>query len=63
VGLGKEDYRLLFLRYIRGLPPADIAMETGLTANAVSVQLHRALKRLSKSPIRKPTASVQVRKN
>jgi DNA-directed RNA polymerase specialized sigma24 family protein len=37
------------MRYLEGLHPAEIASITGLTANVVSVRLHRALKDISKA--------------
>jgi RNA polymerase sigma-70 factor (ECF subfamily) len=42
-----KDYRdILIMRFIDGLPPAAIAEITGLTANTVSVRLHRGVKHL-----------------
>jgi RNA polymerase sigma-70 factor (ECF subfamily) len=42
-----KSYKLLVLRYVKGLSPAQIAGHTGMTANAVAVHLHRAVKRLA----------------
>lgn len=42
--LGSEEYDLFVMRYIDGLMPADIAVVTGLSANCISVRLHRAMK-------------------
>ncbi len=47
--LRKDDYNLLVMRYIDGLMPNDIASLTGMSANNVSVRLHRILKQLSAS--------------
>ncbi len=42
-----EDYRdVLVMRYIDGLPPADIASVLGESANTISVRLHRGIKQL-----------------
>ena len=42
-----EGYReVLVMRYIDGLPPADIAGILGESANTVSVRLHRGIKQL-----------------
>lgn len=43
----EETYReVLVLRYIDELPPADIAELLGVSANVVSVRIHRGLKQL-----------------
>ncbi len=48
-----KPYRdILVMRYIDGLPPADIAEIIGESANTVSVRIHRGLKQL-KSFIKK----------
>ncbi len=42
-----EDYRdVIVMRYIDGLPPADIASVLGESPNTVSVRLHRGIKQL-----------------
>ncbi len=42
-----EGYReVLIMRYIDGLPPADIAGILGESANTISVRLHRGIKQL-----------------
>jgi RNA polymerase sigma-70 factor, ECF subfamily len=42
-----EGYReVLVMRYVDGLPPADIADILGESANTVSVRLHRGIKQL-----------------
>jgi RNA polymerase sigma-70 factor (ECF subfamily) len=42
-----KDYRdVLIMRYIDGLPPADIAGILGESANTISVRLHRGIKQL-----------------
>ncbi len=42
-----EGYReVLIMRYIDGLPPADIAAILGESANTISVRLHRGIKLL-----------------
>ncbi len=43
----KNEHRLLVMRYVHGLRPVDIAAQTGLTPNTVSVRLHRAMQRLT----------------
>ena len=45
--LDADDYQLLVLRYIDGLPPRDIAKRLGRSPNAISVRLHRALRQLT----------------
>lgn len=42
-----KSHNLLVLRYLKGMPPAQIAGITGMTPNAVAVQLHRVIKRLA----------------
>lgn len=44
--LEDSDREVLILTYVEGLPPKDIAEILGDTANAVSVRLNRATKRL-----------------
>jgi RNA polymerase sigma-70 factor (ECF subfamily) len=42
-----KSYRdVLIMRYIDGLPPADIASILGESANTISVRLHRGIKQL-----------------
>jgi RNA polymerase sigma-70 factor (ECF subfamily) len=42
-----DTYReVLLLRYVDGLSPSEIAKEIGETENAVSVRIHRGLKKL-----------------
>jgi RNA polymerase sigma-70 factor (ECF subfamily) len=42
-----KDYRdVLIMRYIDGIPPADIAGILGESANTISVRLHRGIKQL-----------------
>lgn len=43
--LKKEDQRIITLRYVDGFGPSEIARMMGIHENAVSVRLHRALKR------------------
>lgn len=43
----RQSYNLLVLRYLKGMPPSQIAGVTGMTANAVAVHLHRVIKRLT----------------
>lgn len=45
--LNEEDHKLLKMRYVDGLMPADISVRIGLTPNVISVRLHRALKELT----------------
>jgi RNA polymerase sigma-70 factor, ECF subfamily len=45
--LKPDDYNLFVMRYIDGLPPADIAVIVGLTSNNVSVRLHRAVREIA----------------
>lgn len=47
--LDKQEHDLLIMRYIDGLMPADIAQRTGLSANTISVRLHRSIKQISAS--------------
>jgi RNA polymerase sigma-70 factor (ECF subfamily) len=47
--LRKPDQEILSLRYGAGLGNQEIADTLGVTANAVAVRLHRALKRLKKA--------------
>ena len=43
----EEDSReVVVLCYLEGLPPKDVAVMTGTTANVVSVRLNRALKKI-----------------
>lgn len=43
----QENYRdVLLLRYVDGLSPKEIAKEIGESENAVSVRIHRGLKKL-----------------
>lgn len=48
-GLEQEEVKLLSMRYIMGLPMADIAVSLNMTANAVAVRLHRVTKRIAHS--------------
>lgn len=41
--LPEEKRTMLLMRYVDGLGPAEIAEALGLTANVVSVRLHRAV--------------------
>jgi RNA polymerase sigma factor (sigma-70 family) len=42
-----DTYReVLVMRYVEGLSPSEIAKEIGETENAVSVRIHRGLKKL-----------------
>ena len=45
--LQPDDFHLFVLRYIDGLQPIDIAPIVGMTANCVSVRLHRAIHQIS----------------
>lgn len=45
--LGELDREVVLLWAWEGLPPRGIAEATGLSANAVSIRLHRAKKRLA----------------
>jgi RNA polymerase sigma-70 factor (ECF subfamily) len=44
--LGAEDAAILALRYVEGLPLAEVAAASGMSRVAVSVRIHRALKKL-----------------
>jgi RNA polymerase sigma-70 factor (ECF subfamily) len=44
--MDKEYQEVLIMRYIDGLPPADIAEVMGESANTISVRLHRGIKQL-----------------
>lgn len=46
--LAEEDRDVLLLTYVEGLDPRDIALMKGSTANAISVRINRAVKRLQK---------------
>ncbi len=46
--LSQTDRETLTLRYVEGLPVAEIATMLGETPNATSVRIHRALARLKK---------------
>ena len=48
-GLGDADRELLHLWAWEQLDPAEIATVLGMTANAVSIRLHRAKKKLSEN--------------
>ena len=47
--LKEPDFNLLKLRYLRGLSPKEIALQTGLSSNAVSIRLHRIVKTVTSS--------------
>ncbi|MDC5696559.1 sigma-70 family RNA polymerase sigma factor [Intrasporangium calvum] len=47
-GLRELDREIVMLWAWEGLPPKEIAAVTGLTANAVSIRLHRAKKELAR---------------
>lgn len=44
--LDEQAREVLVLRFVDGLPPQEIAAMLGVTANVVSVRLHRAVKKL-----------------
>lgn len=44
--LDQHSRDVLVLRYVDGLPPQDIADMLGVSANVISVRLHRATKKL-----------------
>jgi RNA polymerase sigma-70 factor (ECF subfamily) len=44
-----EDYKLLRMRYILGMPPSAIAKIVGLPSNTIAVKLHRAVRSLEKA--------------
>ncbi len=44
--LDQQSRDVLVMRYVDGLPPHDIGEMLGVTANVVSVRLHRATKKL-----------------
>lgn len=44
--LDQQSRDVLVMRFVDGLPPQDIAGMLGVTANVVSVRLHRATKKL-----------------
>jgi len=46
--LSENDQQLLHLKYIEDLPNTEIARICGISANACTVRIHRALGRLSK---------------
>jgi RNA polymerase sigma-70 factor, ECF subfamily len=52
-----QETRLLFMRYVEGLRPVDIAQRMGLPANTVVVRLHRAMQRLTKKVMRQQLQS------
>lgn len=47
----KNEYRLLVMRYVEGMRPVDIAIQTGLAPNTVAVRLHRALQKLTRKAV------------
>lgn len=47
----KNEYRLLVMRYVEGMRPVDIAVQTGLAPNTVAVRLHRALRKLTRKVV------------
>ncbi|HSX66041.1 sigma-70 family RNA polymerase sigma factor [Nocardioides sp.] len=47
LALGELDREVVMLWAWEGLPPREIAVVTGLTANAVSIRLHRAKAKLA----------------
>lgn len=49
----KHEYKLLVMRYVEGLRPADIAQQTGLAPNTVAVRLHRAVQKITEKLSRK----------
>lgn len=53
----KNEYRLLVMRYVDGLRPVDIALQTGLAPNTVAVRIHRAIQKLTKRVIQKKSAA------
>ncbi len=57
----EQEYRLLTMRYLHGFPVTFLASMTGKTPNAIAVQLHRAVKRLSKTVYSKVPALRQMR--
>jgi len=44
--LDHQSREVVLLRYVEGLSPKDIATVTGETANAISVRLNRAIKKV-----------------
>jgi RNA polymerase sigma-70 factor (ECF subfamily) len=44
--LGSDDQKLIVWRFIEDYTPGEIARMLGATENAISVRIHRALKRL-----------------
>src|SRR3989338_4643557 len=48
------NYELLQLRYLHGLKPGEIAKRKGMTSNAVSLRLRRAIKHLGTMLPKKP---------
>ncbi len=44
--LDPDDRDVVLLRYVNGLSPKEIAETLGVTANVVSVRIHRAIKKV-----------------
>ncbi len=45
-GLGESDKKLIFMRYMEDLSPGDIGAILGESENAISVRIHRAMKKI-----------------
>lgn len=58
--LGELDREVVMLWAWEGLAPREIAAVTGLTANAVSIRLHKAKKRLAKALGKDPDVAGQT---
>jgi RNA polymerase sigma-70 factor (ECF subfamily) len=57
-----DDYELLVMRYLEGLTPADIASIKGISANVISVRIHRALRHIEFVERSKRAKALQKRK-
>jgi RNA polymerase sigma factor (sigma-70 family) len=59
-GLRKKEAKLLSMRYLEGLQPADIAARIGITPNTVAMRLHRIMKRLTVQHRKTSAATITV---
>ena len=59
-GLAELDREVVLLWAWEGLAPREIAVVTGLSANAVSIRLHKAKKRLAESLGKNDAATGQI---
>lgn len=51
LNLERQEYDLLVMRYLDGKSTADIATHMGISPNAVSLRLHRAMKYIARNAL------------